>query len=117
MTVMPNDEAKDFMGIAIKFFSRVMLESLRRPENKDIKHLLGLLHDSCCQAPSSDRQEVRISCSPEKVIRSLCSKAKLKAMAILCLSSPSKSAEEDNESKPAVEDQETEIVSSEPMSR
>ncbi|GKV32601.1 hypothetical protein SLEP1_g41195 [Rubroshorea leprosula] len=100
LTVMPNDEAKDFMGIAIEFFSRVMPGSLRRPENQDIKHLLGLVHDSS-QAPSPDFPEVRISCLPEKVIRSLCPEARLKAMAIPCLSSPSKSAEEDEECESA----------------
>ncbi|GLT58400.1 hypothetical protein SLA2020_529340 [Shorea laevis] len=75
MTVMSNDQAEDFMDMAIKFFSKIMPGSLGRPENQDIQHLLGLLHYSS-QAPSPDCQEARSFCLPEKVIRSLCHEVK-----------------------------------------
>ncbi|GKV50382.1 hypothetical protein SLEP1_g57089 [Rubroshorea leprosula] len=82
------DPEEDFMDMAIKFFSKIMPGSLGRPENQDIKHLLGLLHYSS-QAPSPDCQEARSFCLPEKVIRSLCHEVKFNCSSSeVVLSSP-----------------------------
>ncbi|GKV50383.1 hypothetical protein SLEP1_g57090, partial [Rubroshorea leprosula] len=81
MTVMRNDEPRDFVDMAIDFLSMVVTP----PENqnsrpKNIKHLLGLLHD--CWTFSPDCWEVHIPYSlgdPESLeeVRSLSPEAKL----------------------------------------
>ncbi|GLT40124.1 hypothetical protein SLA2020_142800 [Shorea laevis] len=91
MTVMQDDEAKDFMGMTISFLSIMMPlpgSQISRPKKKDVMHLLGLLHDCWTFLPAP--QEVHITCSPgnlepheevkylsHKEVRSLSPKVKL----------------------------------------
>ncbi|GKV50380.1 hypothetical protein SLEP1_g57087 [Rubroshorea leprosula] len=112
MTVMSNDQAKDFKAMAIKFFSKIMPGSLGIPKNQDIKHLLGLLHDSS-QAPSPDFQEVRIFCLPEKVIRSQCPEVELNCCSSEVVRSSPPEPQEDQEIELAEADQEIELAENE----